>query len=367
MADKTLRIIFNGISTLWPGPPRKDAEPPGPPRKSEKPPDKAFVMMAANVPEVSAKRGKQIKEPPSDEPVSQINDWGTAIPEHFPFVHVARSLLVDPPDPSETVIVSEGGEHFIYFFKDARVLIDPPTKPGPGITYYTDPEKRPLAERPGSNNVAPPSDIRWLADIGDILSKPAPLKKTANPAKPYVGEEVAVVVNLDRGVLKANFPCASVAPKTFKNAKTGETLAGLRRVLADEFIIDIPYSEDTYRITLEFQQLRKGTPVQFPQLKDGTPVEEPNKLVIDWPKRQELLVVRMGNDTKDEVRRLGKPERCDPVRLTGPVPKPRDDDFDLHYNFLEIPEGAGRPLPQNGIQQCRADLCKPLAIGQGGI
>jgi hypothetical protein len=382
MADKILRIIFNGISTLSPGPPREGDEPPvppwiaekppGPPRKRgeppvppwivEKPPSKAFVMMAANVPGVSAKGGTESKvQKTGEEPAKQINDWGAAIPDHFPFVQIRRSLLIDPPDPSESVLVSEGSEHFIYYFKDARVRIDPPSTLGTRVDYFTDP-KRPLAERPGSNNVAPPSDIRWLADLRDILSEPAPFR---NPDEP-LGEEVAAVVNLDSGLLKANFPCASVAPKTFMtftDGEKGKVVPGLRRVLADEFIIDIPYSEDTDRITLKFQRLREGTPVQFPQLKDGTRVEQPNELVIDWPKQQELLVVRMGNDTKDEVRRLDTPERCDPVRLTGPVLKARDDDFDLHYNLLEIPKGVGRPLPQNDIQQCSADGCKPATGG----
>jgi hypothetical protein len=330
MADKTLRIIFNGISTLWPGPPRNGA----------KTADKAFVMMAANQ-KPDGKRGEQ------------VNEWGTTIPRHFPFVRIARSVLVDPPNPAETA-VSEGGKHFIYYFEDARIVIHPEPARGTRIEYFIDPEGHPLAERPGSDNVAQPSDIRWLADIRDILSAPAPLKKTANPAEPYVGEEAAAVVNLDGGVLRANFPCASVSPKTFRDAKTGKVVPGLRRVLADEFIIDIPYSEDTDQITLEFRRLR-----------EDAAASKPEKLVLRWPEGKTLLVVRMGNDTKEEVHRLDTPERCDPVRQTGPVLKPRDDDFDLHYNFLEIPKDVGRPLPQNDIRQCDFDGCKPLILGGG--
>jgi hypothetical protein len=327
MSDKTLRIIFSGISTLTPPPPRNGEKP-----------DKAFVMMAANE---HTTKGKRVK---------QINEWGTTIPDHFPFVHVATRLLIDPPmPPDETVFAGEGGEHFIYFFKDARVVIQPEPKPGTRIDYFID-TKHPLAERPGSDNVAPPDDIRWLADIRDLLSKPAPFKKTADPAQQYVGEEVAAVVDLHGGVLKANFPCATVSPKTFKDGK-GNVVPGLQRVLADEFIIDIPYPEKTDRITLEFRQLR-----------ENTPVNEPKKLVMAWPEEETLLVVRMGNDTKGEIRRLDTPERCDPVRQTGPVLKPRDDDFDLHYNFLQIPKGVGRPLPQNDVRQCSVDGCKPGTI-----
>jgi hypothetical protein len=355
MADKTLRIIFNGISTLWPGPSRNG-------EKRDELQHKAFVMMAANYEKKRHKRG------------TQTNDWQTTIPKHFPFVHVARSVLVDPPAPNEVVVVCEGGEHNIYFFKDARVVIAPRPKQGTLIDYYIDPEGRPLSERPGSIDDPPAEDIRWLADIRDILSKPA-LKQTAIPTesnKPNIGEEVAAVVNLDGGQLKANFPCAGVAPKTFKDNKTGKTVPGLQRVLADEFIIDIPYAADINSVTLEFQELREGIPVNFPysedsdqdtpelrQLSEGTPVNAPKRLVIGWPAGETLLVLRMGNDTKDEIRRLDTPERCDPVRVSGPVPKPRDDDFDLHYNFLDIPDDAGRPLPQNDIQQCDFNGCKP--------
>jgi hypothetical protein len=341
MADKTLRIIFNGISTLWPGPPRN----------GETQPEKAFVIMAANLPEkTSEKRGEQINvQKVNGQPMKQRNDFGTAIPDHFPFVKVARSLLVKPPQPAETIIASEGGEHLIYFFHDTRVVIQTPPKPRTPIKYFTDPDKRSLGDRPGSDDVAPADDIRWLADIRDILSEPAPLKKTADPSQPYVAsKDVAAVVDLEGGELKANFPCATVAPKTFKDAKTGKTVAGLRRALADEFFIDIPYSEDTYQITLQFLPLRKDTHAKAP-----------TQLVLAWKKGETLLVVRMGNDTKDEVRRLDTQERFDPVRRIGPVPKPRDDDFDLHYNLLKIPKEAGRPLPQNDIQQCDFNGCKP--------
>src|SRR4051812_30242549 len=146
MADKTLRITFSGISTLSPAPPRNGDEPP----------DRAFVIMPANI-DRDGKRGRQ------------TNAWGTTIPDHFAFVHVAASLLVDPPWPDETIVVCENGEHFIYFIENARIVFDPP-KVGTHIEYFIDPERRPLAERPGSIDVAPANDIRWLADRRDILS-----------------------------------------------------------------------------------------------------------------------------------------------------------------------------------------------------
>lgn len=323
MADKMLRITFSGISTLSPAPPRND----------DPPPAKAFVLMAANVDE----QGKQ---------GGQTNDWGTAIPDHTPFVHVAASALVNPPWPDATVIVCEGGEHFVYFFRDARVVIDPP-KHGTKIEYFIDPEGRPLAARPGSDDVARADDIRWLADIRDVLPNPAPLK--IDPAAASVGSEVAAIVNLDGGTLRANFPGDTVNPKTFATPQ-GKVISGLRRVLADEFTIDIPYPAETEQVTLSFDPLRSNTPVVGPP-----------KLVLKWPKGQTTLQLRMGNDPKDEISLLDTEDRLEPVRRVGPVLKPRDDDFDLHYNLLHVQKGA-RPLPQNDIHQCHFEGCKPGTI-----
>ena len=323
MADKTLRIIFSGISTLWPGPPRN----------GENTPDKAFVLMAANV-DPNGNRGLQ------------RNDWGTSIPDHFPFVHVAARLLVDPPwPPNETVVVCDGGEHFIYYFKDARVVIDP--KPATRIEYFIDPKGRSLADRPGSDDVAQADDIRWLADIRDVLPQPAPLK--FNPASANAGSEVSAIVDLDGGTLRANFPGDTVNPKTFADAR-GNVVPGVPRVLADEFIIDIPYPEGTEQITLSFKELRAGMPVSGPK-----------ELVLKWPKKESRLELRMGNDPKEELHLLDTPDRFDPVRRIGPVLKTRDDDFDLHYNLLHL-AGDGRPLPQNDVHQCHFEGCKPGTI-----
>jgi len=345
MADKKLRIIFSGINTLTPAPPRDADEPaelwPGPSKRDEEPPRKALVLMAATTKKKN-KRGEEIS----------VNGWGTPIPDHSPFVHVARSLLVNPPWPTETVVVGKGGEHFIYFFRDAQVVIDPPKKLG--IEYFTDPKMRPLADRPGSFDVAPADDIRWLADTRDILSQPVPLKSTVNPSADSFGNEVAAVVHLDGGMMRANFPCDTVHPKAFIDAK-GNVIPGFRRVLADEFIIDIPYPNETEQVKLSFKQLREDTPVT------GTPPE----LVLRWPKGETTIELRMGNDPKDEVRVLDTPARFDPVRRIGPVLKPRSDDFDLHYNLLDIPNGE-RPLPQNDINQCRADDCKPVFVSADG-
>jgi hypothetical protein len=318
MAKKTLKITFNGICTLWPGPPRN----------GDKTPHEAFVIMPAN-PDSKDKWGRS------------ANEWGAPVPEHFPFVHVAASALVKQPPPD--AVFGAGGEHLIYFFPNARVRIDPGPEKEP-LIYFTDP-KRPLAERPGSDDVAPQDDIRWLADIRDVLADPPKLKPSSDPTSKSIGEEVAAIVNLVGGTLKANFPGDSVNAKTFVDVK-GNVVPGLKRVLADEFTIEIPYAETIEQVTLIFENLR------------GRTKNLGKNLVLRWPDNETTLAIRMGNDPIDEMSRLDTESRFDPVRLVGPVLKPIDDDFDLHYNLMDIPKDA-RVLPQNDVQQCSTEGCKP--------
>jgi Na+-translocating ferredoxin:NAD+ oxidoreductase RNF subunit RnfB len=69
----------------------------------------------------------------------------------------------------------------------------------------------------------------------------------------------------------------------------------------------------------------------------------------------------MGNDPKDEVRKLDTKERFNPQ--VGAILKPREDDFDLHYNLLKLSADVARPLPQNDVQQCDFQGCKPATGG----
>src|ERR1043166_7001360 len=154
MAHKILKITFNGICLLSPTPPRN-----GDPKA-----DKAYVLMAAN------RKQKQ-------------NDWKVPVDPHFPFIYVPVLILADPiPTPDKTTDDPKLGICNIYFIARARVIFEP--KRSVGITYFIDEKKRPLAERPGSDDVAPQNDIRWLIDFRDILQGPAPLKKTADPLHP---------------------------------------------------------------------------------------------------------------------------------------------------------------------------------------
>jgi hypothetical protein len=313
--EKLLMIKFNGISTLYPPPPRN----------GEADPEKAFVLMAAND--------------------REHNDWNAPLPEHFPFIFVPVSLIKKPiPKPDRSVTDDELGECNVYFLDNGRVTVDAGSSAE--VIYHRN-ESLQIGERPGSDDVAREDDIRWVADFRDIVPGHSNLKKSAIPTAPRTGKEVAAIVELPGGTLKASFPCKSVQPKTFKAAAT-PAVAGLKRVLASEFLIEVPYPEHTATVTLTVEPLRKGSPLR------GI-----NKLILQWA-GEDPMVVRMGNDTEPEVLLAGSLMRCDGRRENNnPLAIPRDDDFDLHYNLLDLPEGTPRPVPQAGPHQSSGDGCKP--------
>ena len=317
MSEKILRIIFNGISTLYPGPPTT---------RGEKSPEKAFVLMAAN---------REVR----------TNDWDAPIEPHFPFIYVPKSMLGGTiPQPADWVDDKELGTCYIYYLDNARVTVD--ATPLSGVHYYTD-DEHDLDERPGSNDVANENDIRWLASLSTLLSAPVELRSSLTAP----GPEVAAIVELQGGEFRAGFPCKSVQPKTFKAAQ-GRELPGLRRVLASEFSVEMSFAETTSEVTLQLWRLRDDAP---PAGLTG------NQLVLRWPEAGPL-VVRMGNDTRTEVRMAASVQRCTLRNRDAngkPILRPRDDDFFLHYELLNISPNAGRPLPQEDVHQTSGDGCKP--------
>ena len=331
MPDKILRIFFSGISTLSPGCPRGN----------EKTPEKAFVLMAAN-----RERRK--------------NDQNATVEVHSPYIFVPVSVLAEPKptSPLPPIPTDKFGDCFIYFIDNARVVVE--GKPSKGINYHVERDKH-LAERPGSNDVASEHDIRWLGDFRDILPPAfAALKPAVDPAARTVGEDVAVVVELAGGTWKSSFPCKTVQPRTFLDT-AGKPLLDrksrkpLKRVLANEFCIEIPFPGDVHRVKLKLKRLRHDMP--------PAGLEPLDQLVLQWGNNA-TIDVHMGNDTVQEATLAASPKRCDARFLRGPngqpVLVPRDDDFFLHYQLIAVPDRKG-PLPQNGPQQTHINGCVPFA------
>jgi hypothetical protein len=258
------------------------------------------------------------------------------------------ALGPNAPPPGDSVDDRVLGPCNLYFLDNARVKIDP--LPMPGLQYFTD--GKPMFERPGSSDEASEHDIRWLADFRDILSaKTVQLKPDTTPTATSIGSELAAVVELTGGTLKANFPCKSVQPQTFQDVK-GNVVPGINRVLASEFFIEMRYPANTSTVTLLVTPLRNDQPVTG--LAGGA-------LALKWPEdRDGTLVVRMGNDTQKEARLATSPMRCDARAKNDdgtPLLRPHDTDFDLHYDLF--PDGTPHFLPHANARQISVDGCKP--------
>lgn len=322
MAEKILRLTFNGICTLTPGIPPNGATA-----------EKAFVLMAAN-----RKRRK--------------NNWDADVEPHAPFIYVPESIQGDEiPTPADSVNDDKFGKCNIYFINDAKITFDPP--PVEGIEYYIDRranrtfEKK---ERPGSDDVVSENDMHWLVNVREVVPE-ARLRAEANPEAENVAPELAVAVELTGGVLKAGFPCKAIQAKTF--ASPDGEVEGFKRVLATEFFIEMKFPEETQFVSLRLDPLPgRDRPAS------GVPGDA---LFFQWNDRA-VIDVRMGNDTRDEARALRSFRRFDArshVVDGRPVAVPRDEDFDLHYDLME--NTGNRPLPQTGIHQTILDICDPAA------
>ena len=316
MADRKLKLILSGISTLFPAPPLD----------GETPPDRAYVLMAANYTEAT-------------------NALGGKVPQHFPFIYVPQSALVGPVPPPKAVVNDDKlGPCNLYVLDNARVKLEPP--PPPGVSYFSD-HRLPLSDRPGSDDVAPENDIRWLADLREIVPGHS-LMASVDPRKEAVGPEVAAVVELSGGTIKAGFPCKSVQPKKFKDATGRVVDVKPTHVLPNEFFVEMTYPA-VMEVTLRLTPLRDGAPSGVAG----------NALVVRLPEKG-VLEIHMGNDTVEEAKLATSFERCNARRRPDgePVIIRRDDDFDLHYGLLGIPPNL-RPLPQNDPHQTQFDGCKP--------
>jgi len=333
MFEKMLKITFNGISTLAPGPPRN----------GDPDPEKAFVLMPAN-------------RAPRKYRSTEVLD------PHFAFLYVPVAVLAEPiPRPVYCVDDEKLGRCNIYFVDNARVVLDPP--PLGHLKYFIDHYEnsghpKDIKERPGSDDVASEHDIRWLPDIRDIFPDNADLDAAADPRSRIIGKQVAMVVELPAGTLKANFPCKSVQPKTFDGFKQKHAHKPKPRVYANEFVLEMQYPSRTEDVRLKLTSLRPTAPISGLD-KRG--------LILEW-KGEQTIELRMGNDTASEIVDLQSMRRCDARsrRTLDGKPKPLpilDNDFDLHYDVLAIPSKLGRPVPHNGPHQTKFNGCVPLSAG----
>jgi hypothetical protein len=318
---KTLRITFSGICTRAPGHPRKD--------KGESEPERVFVLM------------------PAARTLGLTHDKTEQVALHHAFIYVPTANLRDPPDSTFSVDDEKFGHCDVYLIDHVRVVVHP-TPPEPKIVHAVTVLR--VQNRPGSRDIAPEWDARWLADLREILPDHAVLLVDPR-ASSDVSAAVAMIVEFPAGTITANFPCKTVQPQEFRISPDADPI-GEPRVFACEFIVTMEYPDDTTVVKLVLSPLSKDIPI------DGISAAE---LELVWGS-EPTLEIRIGNDTLDEIVALRGIARCN----TRETPRASDNDFDLHYLLLDVPNTTPRPRPFNGDHQTMHNGCVPLAVSAGG-
>ena len=307
---KTLRVTFSGICTRAPGYPRD----------GEHEPQNVYVLMPA------ARSGRPTR------------DGSGRVSRHHAFIYAPAAHLEQHPEPAFSVDDEKLGLCHVYLVDQARITFNP--APMKSIEHYV--TKKPLGERPGSRDIAPEQDVRWLVDMRDIVPTPnAVLNEKSDPRRFDVQDHVAMIVELNGGVIKANFPCKTVQPQTFDPPPS---VPMDPRVIASEFIVEMEYADSTSTVSLDVTAMASREVRGF----------DAPRLVINWGPRQ-AIDLRIGNDTRSEIVALQNIARCN----ARPEPMLRDNDFDLHYQLLAIAddEKVDRPLPTNSSHQTQHNGC----------
>ena len=156
-----------------------------------------------------------------------------------------------------------------------------------------------------------------------------------------------MVVTLHSGVFKANFPCATVQPQVF--VADGVRLDIPRRVYAQEFTVEMEYPEDQGPLALQLDELRTG---------DAPTGVSGNHLDLQWV--NDVIELRMGNDTEPEIAAMVDFARCD----VPAVPRPVGNDFPLQYEIAGLDPSLARPIPVDGTLHTEHNGC--LGVRNGG-
>lgn len=313
MAARTLKVTFSGINTLTPA--MTDAST-----------TVAHVMMPA-----------RREDFPGDP---------QAIPQHKAFVYVLERYVVSPPNPADVLTDAATGETvLVYHLDHARAHFDPiPASPP---RYFTDAGK-PILERPGSSDVASAQDIRWMADLREIVPAANGFAPGCDPSQPITADTLAMIVDVQSGIFKSNFPCATVQPQVFFAGLTRLDIR--RRVYPQEFTVEMTYPAGSGDIRLVFEPLRAGIAMTG---VDG------GELVLRW--QNDRIDLRIGNDTTREISAIADRTRCDLPTESGP---PMPNDFVLHYNTVNLHPALARPVPLRGTLHTEHNGC--LGVRNGG-
>jgi len=295
---KTLKISFSGICTFAPG------VPPNPATEFEK----LFAVMPA------ARQPKLTK------------DTKGIVSRHHAYVYVPQKNLQDSSGAALSITKKVNNVDVVsnvYLVDHARITLD--TVPNNKVKYFQDPTK-PVKGHHSDPGVAPPKDSRWVPDTREIFGSVVKLK--VNP-KNNVSDVVSMVVELSGGSIESDHACNSSQKRKFEP----EIAVVEERIMNPDTVVIMEFPDATTTVTLKASKLDPGNQLI------GLPA---TGLVLVWGGSQEI-VIRMGNDTLDEIVIVDTNRRC----AATPVDR-RDNDFDLHYEILDIPANSVRPIPVFG-------------------
>jgi hypothetical protein len=258
-----------------------------------------------------------------------------AVSRHRAFLYVPRThtlSLTGARTPDFTVADQALGDDFDVYLMH-RVHIKAPTAAAHPVQYNI--TSGTIGRTPSEPGSASKFDIRWLADLREIMPGTDTLSATCDPrltALPDLANTVAGVLELDSGRILANFPCVNAGEQRF-DRPSGPPI---ERLFACEFVNEIEYPDSTTQATIAITSL------------DGDVEAD---VTVTWGS-ESVLNIRLGHDTLDEIVEVAK-NRC-----LGPADAgTADDDFELHYRVISNPPASGRPVPVATGGQTRHNGC----------
>lgn len=324
---RILKVIFPGVCTFTPGIPANPADTLS---------DFFVLMPAARSPRLA--RQKDEKDRPR------------IVARHQAYLYVPDQNLDDVPEPAMLLRDQKLGLCNVYLMDHARLSFDrTPLNP---LRYFVDAD-RPVKGRPDDDDamLAPRNDSRWVPDSTELFPDGATLRADVDPRHDITNGKVTMVVHLKGGLIEANHPCSTAQPRTFQPAQVQIEA----RSLAPELTVTMEFPDDTQSIKLLVKTLDPGEEVS------GLTVSE---LKLSW-RSNNVMQLRIGNDTLDEIVAMRGESRCAPV-----VDLPMAEaEFDLHYDLLDIQPAMVPPLPTRGGGQGDVGGCVGVRVkppGGGG-
>lgn len=242
------------------------------------------------------------------------------VARHRTFVSVPKVYLTRAAQPAFSVVDSNLQEDCgVFLLNNARLTLDPPAT---GRSKYVTFPNTDVFGWPGTNGSAPATDSRWIPAIGEIFPQTTP-RLAFDPRGAISNDLVGMIVEITGASIEASLPCPTAQPRTFPDT----TIRA--RVMSADLVVTIEYPETTQTLTLKVAEVDPNG--RFTGLGSSG-------LELQWPATTDTMMLRMGNDTLDEVVLLGGPARC-----TSDADVDIDFDFDLHYDILT--NVTTRPLP----------------------